>query len=412
MSLSASELSWASYEKWQESARLNKYNLYEIPTVVTLFETFLNDIKYPRCIKDTKFIDLVSLHENKKVAQWIFADDGARYTHWVSHLKDDQLEDNDPYELEHYRHILLHCWDFHRHSSSNEAELRMGTDSLISSAFALRLKGKHHLRAERDLFLPAPPWTAKADVIMSMVLPFDWVQFLMDLQNPVFSSEANWEPNRVVTFAVEAKSKDRVSASRQLAMYLCSAQHQRRALGFEDGPLFGATVVGSILTIYISTWGNDKVDVAPGMPNFKLDNVSGFIKCYMFLCRVADHSANEVENMIRKWGTKGGKEDIKQRNRDATRSPWRLQSKPEVLRTSRKRRHPSDDRSLGDSGSREMEDGVEDEPALNAAHSLVRANLRALEEYDKSHMNLVGLPPSKDIRSWARNSSGGGVDAS
>ncbi|KAI0295349.1 hypothetical protein B0F90DRAFT_1927531 [Multifurca ochricompacta] len=395
MSLSASELSWASYEKWQESARLNKYNLYEIPTVVTLFETFLNDIKYPRCIKDTKFIDLVSLHENKKVAQWIFADDGARYTHWVSHLKDDQLEDNDPYELEHYRHILLHCWDFHRHSSSNEAELRMGTDSLISSAFALRLKGKHHLR--KGPVLACTPWTAKADVIMSMVLPFDWVQFLMDLQNPVFSSEANWEPNRVVTFAVEAKSKDHVSASRQLAMYLCSAQHQRRALGFEDGPLFGATVVGSILTMYISTWSDGEVDVSPGEPKFKLDNVSGFIICYMFLCRVADHSANEVENMIRKWETKGGKEDIKQQNRDAIRSPWRLQSSP---------------RSQGDSESREMEDGVDDEPALNAAHSLVRANLRALEEYDKSHMNLVGLPPSKDIRSWARNSSGGGVDAS
>ncbi|KAI0295351.1 hypothetical protein B0F90DRAFT_1751060, partial [Multifurca ochricompacta] len=81
-------------------------------------------------------------------------------------------------------------------------------------------------------------------------------------------------------------------------MYLCSAQHQRRALGFEDGPLFGATVIGSILTMYISTWSDGEV-------------------CYMFLCKVADHSANEVENMIRKWETQGGKEDIKQQNRDA-----------------------------------------------------------------------------------------------
>lgn len=69
----------------------------------------------------------------------------------------------------------------------------------------------------------------------------------------------------VVTFACEFEVQDSSAASRQVTMDLCSAQHQRRALGFDDGLLFGATLVGSTLSMFVSEWLEDKV-VSPQDP--------------------------------------------------------------------------------------------------------------------------------------------------
>ncbi|KAI0302835.1 hypothetical protein B0F90DRAFT_1816382 [Multifurca ochricompacta] len=143
-----------------------------------------------------------------------------------------------------------------------------------------------------------------------------------------------------------------------------------------------------------------------------------------FLCKVADHSADEVTKMFQKWESETGKQSLQQRNRDATQFSWRPRHKQTK---SRKRARRDHDRSQGNAESQAMEDlesfrsSVEDEPALNDAQDkesvihggdfLIRANLPALEEYDKSRMNSVGLSPSKDIRTWARNSAGSAVDA-
>jgi hypothetical protein len=77
----------------------------------------------------------------------------------------------------------------------------------------------------------------------------------------------------VVTFACEAKCSLSVPAQRQLTFDLCSAQYQRRALGFENGRVYGATVVGDSLQMYCSRWeinGETEKFVRIIIPFFKL----------------------------------------------------------------------------------------------------------------------------------------------
>jgi hypothetical protein len=80
----------------------------------------------------------------------------------------------------------------------------------------------------------------------------------------------------VVTFAREAECSlpvNPVPARRQLTFDLCSAQHQRRALGFKNGRVYGAAVVRDSLQVYCSRWEiseeNEKV-VRIIIPFFKL----------------------------------------------------------------------------------------------------------------------------------------------
>jgi len=81
-----------------------------------------------------------------------------------------------------------------------------------------------------------------------MKIPSGWVEFLCRLaNNHIFASEQ--DIGEVVTFACEAKFVEQVAASQQLTFYLCSAQHQRRALCFDDGIIYGATIVGNHFAI-------------------------------------------------------------------------------------------------------------------------------------------------------------------
>jgi hypothetical protein len=113
-------------------------------------------------------------------------------------------------------------------------------------------------REEREVFLPAHPYITKADILITMDLPSDTLIYLSLLENPyIFASEP--KVGEVVTFVVEAKCASAVAAERQLTLDLCSAQHQRRALGFEDGQIFGAALVGSTLRMYCSRWLNEVV---------------------------------------------------------------------------------------------------------------------------------------------------------
>jgi len=91
-----------------------------------------------------------------------------------------------------------------------------------------------------------------------MKIPGGWVEFLCGLtNNHIFASEQ--DIGEVVTFACEARCVEQVAASRQLTFYLCSAQHQRRALCFDDGVIYGATIVGNRLVMHSSEWVEDKV---------------------------------------------------------------------------------------------------------------------------------------------------------
>ncbi|KAI0275477.1 hypothetical protein BC834DRAFT_814716 [Gloeopeniophorella convolvens] len=148
------------------------------------------------------------------------------------------------------------CWELHHRAlstrNSSEFEQRRGFDDLVQYAFEMRAEGRHVFRIERDLRLPKPPLVAKADLVTSIELPMDWWIFLrsFDTRDIFTSQKAN--PNLITTFVCEAKAKDPVGVARQIALDLCSAQHQRRALGFADGPIFGATLLRGTLQIYHS----------------------------------------------------------------------------------------------------------------------------------------------------------------
>jgi hypothetical protein len=191
---------------------------------------------------------------------------------------------------------------------------------------------------EKDLYLPGLPGKATADLFSTMDLPQDWDQYLHSLENSHIFSPLDIE-GKVVTFACEYKShKQDIAASRQLSLYLCSGQHQRRALGFQTY-LYGATVVDTTLTIYVSRWeedntivctmplftfisaNNDKV-VYPTTHTFSLATFPEFLRCYIFLCNIADHAAANITEVFDEWATRGGKENLKEIARTAIMNPW------------------------------------------------------------------------------------------
>ena len=111
---------------------------------------------------------------------------------------------------------------------------------------------------ETDLFLPASPWVTKADNVCMIDLPAEWLLFLGKLPSShIFSSDER--SCAVITFICEGKVKEHKYAARQLTLDLCSAQHQRRALGFEDSKIFGATLVDTVLHFFVSEWEGDIV---------------------------------------------------------------------------------------------------------------------------------------------------------
>ena len=73
----------------------------------------------------------------------------------------------------------------------------------------------------------------------------------------VFTSEVKF--GEVMMFACEMECNDTVAAQQQLTLYLFAAQYQRRALSFDDGQAFGATVIKNTLTVYCSKWEIEKV---------------------------------------------------------------------------------------------------------------------------------------------------------
>jgi len=228
--------------------------------------TFMNGIRYPCFILDDKIIESIS-HQDQTMCNNI--------PHIPYHLKFSEhiasaraqtpfADPNmDTYNVEHWWSALYISWSSHfvaANTGGNEAELRNGTDNLFRLAFERRSEWKHHFKAERDLYLPASgfPFHAKCDTLVTMTLPGSWSFHLQSFTNShIFASELY--VGDVVTFVAEAKCALLSAAERQLTLDLCSAQNQRRTLGFDDGNIFGATVVKNILRMYSSSWIDDIV---------------------------------------------------------------------------------------------------------------------------------------------------------
>jgi hypothetical protein len=87
-----------------------------------------------------------------------------------------------------------------------------------------------------------------------MKLPRTWNNYLWSQGDSYIFASSAQNRTDVVTFACEAKYSQLAAAQRQLTFDLCSAQHQRRALGFKNGRVYGATVVRDSLKIHCSKW--------------------------------------------------------------------------------------------------------------------------------------------------------------
>ena len=106
-----------------------------------------------------------------------------------------------------------------------------------------------------------------------MKLPSTWHNYLRSQGDSYTFASSAQNRTDVVIFACEAKCSQLAAAQRQLTFDLCSAQNQRRALGFKDGCVYGATVVGDSLKMHCSKWeiseDNERV-VRIIIPFFKL----------------------------------------------------------------------------------------------------------------------------------------------
>ena len=193
---------------------------------------------------------------------------------------------------------------------------------------------------EKDLYLPSLPGKATADFFSTMDLPKEWTLFLRHLNNThIFASSPELR-GRVITFTCEYKRGQPLAAAHQLSLYLCSGQYQRQALGFK-GDLYGATIVDGILRLYVSRWEggqtvvgaislfpfyyiNNNKGVYPTPYKFSLATFPDFLKCYIFLCKVADYAAAEVIEVLTKWRTKKGRAQLEETARKASEEqPWR-----------------------------------------------------------------------------------------
>ncbi len=65
---------------------------------------------------------------------------------------------------------------------------------------------------------------------------------------------------------------------------------------------------------------NDK-GVYPTPYKFSLATFPEFLKCYLFLCNLADHAAADATEVFNKWGT--CREDLKRIAKAASINPWR-----------------------------------------------------------------------------------------
>lgn len=106
---------------------------------------------------------------------------------------------------------------------------------------------------------------------MPIPLAFE-LHFKSLLDHHVFSAEGSRKHKLLATFVFEASNEDEDAAISQISFDLCSAQHQRRALGFKNHKIYGALLLGSEFTLYTSEWIEERV-VRPSIQFYCLTNV-------------------------------------------------------------------------------------------------------------------------------------------
>ena len=153
--------------------------------------------------------------------------------------------------------------------------------------------------------------------------------------------------------------------------------------------------------LHLCQLSNNK-GVYPTPYEFSLVTFSDFLRCYIFICKVADHAASEAQEVFVKWKTTKGREKLERMARMASEHPWR----PNALATAAASNKPvhSGDGTLQEGIEPMMEylelfeketgivAGMEDD---RDGHSslLTRANLKTTNS-DKA---------AKHIRNWVQS---------
>ena len=74
------------------------------------------------------------------------------------------------------------------------------------------------------------------------------------------------------------------------------------------------------LSISIST--NNNKGVYPTPYRFSLATFPDFLKCYLFLCNIADLAAANATEVFNSWGTTDGQEAFRVMVKAASLNPW------------------------------------------------------------------------------------------
>ena len=82
-------------------------------------------------------------------------------------------------------------------------------------------------------------------------------------------------------------------------------------------------------------WLNNYKGVYPTPYEFSLATFHGFLKCYIFLCKVADHVADGATKVFEEWKSPRGRKKFEKIAKKSTKHPWRSNT-PVTLATSHK----------------------------------------------------------------------------
>ena len=154
-----------------------------------------------------------------------------------------------------------------------------------------------------------------------------------------------------------------------------------------------------------------------------MESFDEFLSCYIFLCKLADHVASDVQRTLDLWQTESGKQALQEHSRrEASKRLWRL-AKPPSDRGKKRRRggggggggggarddfesqRTADTLDMLDMGVDEDPGQIhtaDDEPVPVRGETLSERNLLAFAGYaDAAH-----VPGPKSVGVWAQEISG------
>ncbi|KAF8641753.1 hypothetical protein AX16_009830 [Volvariella volvacea WC 439] len=307
---------------------------------VQILDDIVKAIKYPHeLVKEENFVGLVSHNRwAEAIADWGLQP----YQDWVKTISDAQMDHTGEFPLRVRNYGVYNFWQSHvnnlLHDPLNKAGIRREVDSIMELALDLKdplggREGKRYL-VDQPLALPRSPWFVIANGLATIELPLAWQNSLLENQQSnrhVFAcTDSETLPTgQITTFALQVDACDSMAASRKLALALSSIQHHRRALGLSNTPVFGATLIGYQLRVYCSEWlraGIDaEVSVFPTTVSFATNAFQGFLKCYLFLCKLADLAIEGARREFERWDNVPERGRIQHQNSVAARNPWRPQ---------------------------------------------------------------------------------------